>query len=234
MTALPPIAADATAVQACETFESAGWAQVGVGDWSWVLADPEDRWAARVTPFDPAYRLHAESCMSGGPNRWLPRMTTLIPLRQDGYIVVMERLWPAPEAAAEAFCAALAIGNDSGRVAPPDTPFQQADDGDLAELRIRLRALLTDGARRFRLWGGSDIRPGNVMIDDQGRLKLVDPVFIRGRAILDALQEGRRDRLTDFSRPQLEDFLTIPAFKPGEETQALRERLARLYDGPAG
>jgi hypothetical protein len=74
-----------------------------------------------------------------------------------------------------------------------------------------LLVLLADGAR-LRLWGGSDIRPGNVMVDAQGQLKLVDPIFLRGKAIVDALRDERPDLLTDFSRGQLEDFLTIPVF----------------------
>lgn len=102
-------------------------------------------------------------------------------------------------------------------------------DADLAALRARLLVLLADGARRFQLWGGSDIRPGNVMVDARGQLKLVDPIFLRGRAIVDALRDGRRDLLTDFSRGQLEDFLTIPVFQTGGETNELRSRLVSLY-----
>ena len=37
--------------------------------------------------------------------------------------------------------------------------------------------------------------------------------------------------LTDFSREQLEDFLTIPVFEPGPETDELRRKLAALL-GP--
>ena len=230
MLVLPDIPRDATAKQARERFEQAGWSQIGVGDWSWVLADAGGAWAARVTPFDPAYRMHAEACIRGPPNRWLPHMATLIPLRQDGYVVVMEKLHPADEEAAAAFCSALAIGADSGYAAPPGRPFESAADADLMALRARLLSLVADGARRSRLWGGSDIRPGNVMVDRRGSLKLVDPIFLRGKAIVEALRDGRRDLLRDFSRPQLEDFLTIPVFGPGKETDELRGRLALLYD----
>jgi hypothetical protein len=145
----------------------------------------------------------------------------------------MERLWPASEDRASAFCAALAIGNDSGYSITPDLPFEDVCDADLADLRARLRVLLARGSGRFKLWGGSDVRPGNVMLDGQGQLKLVDPIFLRGREIVAALLEGRRDLLSDFSRAQLEDFLTIPVFGPGKETDDLRDRLARLYPAEA-
>lgn len=228
MSSTPTIPADASADQARGLLEDAGWRQIGLGDWSWVLADPTDTLAARVTPFDPAYRLHAQACLEGPPNRWLPRIDAILPLRRDGYVVIVERLWPANEAYAAAFCNALGIVNDSGYAPPPDLPFTETDD-DLTALRERLTALIREGAGRFRLWGGSDIRPGNVMADGQGQLKLVDPVFVRGLGIVEAVRDGRLDLLADFSREQLEDFMTIPPFTPGEETQALRRRLAELY-----
>lgn len=111
---------------------------------------------------------------------------------------------------------------------PPDLPFPEADE-DLAALRERLERLIAQGGQRFKLWGGSDIRPANMMADSEGRLKLVDPVFVRGLGIIEAVGEGRRDLLADFSLEQLEDFMTIPPFQPGEETDALRRRLQELY-----
>lgn len=225
---IPPIRPTVTAAEARALLEAAGWREIGVGDWSWVLADPDGTLAARVTPFDPAYLMHARACLAGPPNRWLPRIDAILPLRRDGYVVLMERLWPAAEDHAAAFCNALGIRNDSG-YAPPDLPFPETDE-DLAALRQRLERLIAQGARRFKLWGGSDIRPGNVMTDGEGRLKLVDPFFVRGLGIIEAIGEGRRDLLADFSREQLEDFMTIPPFQPGEETDALRRRLNELYD----
>ena len=225
----PAIPPTATAAEARALLGADGWVQVGVGDWSWVLADPSGALAARVTPFDPAYRMHAEACLIGPPNRWLPRIDAILPLRREGYVVVMERLWPAEEGRAAAFCGALGIRNDSGYAPPDDLPFPEADD-DLIALRARIQALIEEGARRFKLWGGSDIRPGNVMTGADGRLKLVDPVFVRGLGIVEAVRDGRRDLLADFSRETLEDFMTIPPFQPGEDTDALLRRLRELYD----
>ncbi len=229
MSHMPHIPADATAAQALALFQAAGWREAGIGDWSWVRADPDDRLAARISPFDPAYRLHADAILAGPPNRWLPRVDAILPLRGDGYVVVMERLWPAPEDQADAFCGALGVRNDSGYQLREGLDFPPAD-ADLAALRERILALSADGARRWRLWGGSDVRPGNVMADADGNLKLVDPVFLRGLGVVEAIQHGRRDDLADFTRAQLDAFLTIPPFKPGPETDAIRERLAQLYE----
>jgi len=228
MLALPHLPADTTASEARHAFERDGWRLIGTGDWSWVFADPSDAWAARITPFDPAYRMFVEFCRAGPPNAFLPHIEGMLPLARDGYIVVMARLFPVDEVAAERFCRALGIANDSGYAPPPGVPMADAS-GAIAALRGRLRALLAQGSRRFALWGGSDIRPGNILVDGAGQLKLIDPVFVRGKAIVAAIASGEREALRDFSRSQLEDFLTIPVFKPGAETDALRRRIAEMF-----
>lgn len=232
MARLPAISPRATAQEALRILAGAGWSTIGVGEWSWVLGDPSGAWAARVTPFDPAYQMYAQACLDGPANRWLPRVARILPLARDGYIVVMERLWPADEARASAFCVALGIANDSGWTPPSDGPAAEFLGPDLDALRSRVRALLDDGAGRYRLWGGSDIRPGNIMADPEGGPKLIDPIFLRGKAIVEAIEGGRRDHLADFSRPQLEDFLAIPVFPPGSQTDAIRARLASLFEPP--
>lgn len=228
MTQMPHIPREATAQAVRAILSDHGWRQVGTGDWSWTLADPADRLAARVTPFDPAYRLHAEAAYAGPANRWLPRIEAIQPIAGDGYVVVMERLWHAAEAPADAFCAALGIPNQSGYQLRDGLSFDEADD-DLTRLRDRILALSAEGARRYRLWGGSDIRPGNVMADAAGALKLVDPIFLRGLSLLETIREGRRDLLADFTHAQLKAFLTIPPFKPGAETDEIRAQLDALY-----
>ena len=203
-----------------------GWTLVGVGNWSWAYASPDGLTVARVTPWDPAYRLHAVACLSGPPNRYLPRVESITALEGEGYAVMMERLWPADEVEAAALCGRIGLGNDSGYQIPilPDDPSDQ----NLAALRLGLKALMAQGAESFTLWGGSDIRPGNIMVDGKGQLKVVDPVFLRGPAIVDALKDGRADLLADFTHEQLRAFLTIPVFLRGPETDELRRRIDLL------
>src|SRR5580765_4127060 len=100
---LSAISRDANADEARAMLAGAGWREIGVGHCAWVFAAPHDAWVARVTPVDPAYRMFADDCLSGPANRFLPRVVEIVPLRRDGYIVVMERLWPADEKMADAF-----------------------------------------------------------------------------------------------------------------------------------
>ncbi|MEH6676993.1 hypothetical protein [Phenylobacterium sp.] len=225
----PEFTREMSAAEACERLIGAGWMEIGRGDWSWVYGHADSPWAVRVTPFDPAYALFAQACLDGPGNRWLPKVKMVVPLRRDGYATFIERLWAAPEPFAAAFCAALGLPNHSGYEIQQDTgPFDPADP-DLMALREKILALMRQGQARYALWGGSDIRAGQVLVDAQGQLKLVDPVFLRGPAMVEAIDGGSPDRLSDFSRAQLEDFLTIPAFTPGPETEALRKKVAQMF-----
>jgi hypothetical protein len=233
MPPLPSFPEDASVGEALAQLAAAGWREIGAGDWSRALEDPSGGRVARVTGFDPAYRMFAEECLAGPRNRWLPRFEAILPLRRDGYVAVMERLWPADRAAAAAFCRALGAVNDSRETEGEAGLFSFADDVDLAALSGRLRALLASGASRYRLWGGADIRPANVMTDADGALKLIDPVFIAGKDICAALRDGRADLLADFTPDQLEDFLGNPFLAPGGVAYASRDEVwgwfGRMY-----
>lgn len=71
---LPGLPHDSTADQARAIFSAAGWRTVGSGDWAWVLASPDDNVVARVTPFDPAFRLFAYASLWGPSNPYLVRI----------------------------------------------------------------------------------------------------------------------------------------------------------------
>jgi hypothetical protein len=213
-----------SAADARAALEPAGWSLVGTGDWSWVYASPEGGSVARVTPWDRAYRLHAETCLRHR-NRYLQRIERIDELRDGGHVVFMERLWPADEARAAAFCAAIGLGNESeDAVAAPTADFD--GDEDLAELRRIVGEERDFGAANFPFWGGLDIRPGNVMADAQGQLKLIDPLFVAGKQIVAAILAGERERLAAIPRGSLAAFLTIPVFTDG--APGLRRALVEM------
>ena len=224
----PPHFDAATSAQEARTaLEHAGWTQVGVGDWSWALVSPDGQSVARVTPWDRAYRLHAEMCQAHS-NRYLQRVDRIDDLRDGGHVVFMERLWPASEVLAAAFCKAIGLGNQSGWAVAATDQAVAAYDGDqeLAALRRIVAAARDEGAESLPFWGGLDIRPGNVMADAAGQLKLIDPLFVAGKSIIEAILAGQRERLAAIPRGSLAAFLTIPAFDDGAD--GLRQKLRDL------
>lgn len=207
-----------TAECARDLLEADGWRVVGQGDWATALADRGGTWCVRLVPFDPAFLLFAQDVLAGPRNRWLPHVEAVVPLAGDGYAVLMERLWPADPESAARFCAAAESPADG-------------EDTDLAALRARLGRLDAEGATRFpHLWGGTDVRQANVLADAEGRPRLIDPLYLSGPRVIDALAAGDTERLADLTRPQLEAFLTIAAFRrDGEDGAAeLRRHLNRL------
>jgi len=180
-----------------------------------VLASPDGSQAARVTPWDAAYRLHAERCRAAS-NPYLPRIDAIAPVGSLGHLVVMERLYAAPEDRASALCAALVAQGDSGWRAPEGADTAAlANEPAVAALRRHILALADEGARTLPFWGGLDVRPGNVMADAGGQLKLVDPVFVAGPKIIAALEARDRAALARLPKGALAAFFTIPPFKEG-------------------
>jgi len=191
-----------------------------------LLVSPDGAQAARVSPWDAAYRMHAELCRDA-PNRFLQRVDAILPLGAVGHVVVMERLFPAAEDAAIRLCAALGLRGDSGWRPPDGLALGGLDrDPDIAALRERLAAAAADGAARLPFWGGYDIRPANVMADAAGALKLVDPFFVAGPKIIAAIVARDRAALARLPEGALAAFLTIPPFENGAE--ALREAAAEM------
>ena len=183
-----------TAAEAIRALEAEGWRQVATGDWSWVLVSPDGALAARVSPWDAAYRMHAELCQRVA-NPYLQRVDAILPLGALGHVVVMERLWPAPEDRAAAFCAALKPAGDSGWQAPEGADAAEfAADAAVAALRTHVLDMVRRG-ESLPFWGGMDVRTGNVMADAAGQLKLVDPVFVAGRKIAEAIASRDREAL---------------------------------------
>jgi hypothetical protein len=204
-----------TAAQAIAALEAGGWTPLATGDWSWVLLSPGGTQVARVSPWDAAYRLHAELCRRR-PIRHVQRIDALLPLGRLGHVILMERLWPAPEEDAAGFCAALDVAGDSGWRAPDGAAGRLHAGLEIARLRDHLRSLGEAGAQ-LPFWGGFDVRPGNVMQDEEAVLKLVDPAFVSGPKIIAAIEQRDREALLQLPEGALAAFFQIPPFQPGGE-----------------
>lgn len=229
----PPFPPATTAAHARAALEAAGWVLVGTGDWSWAYASPDAATVARVTPWDRAYRLHAATCQAH-PNKYLQRIDRIDDLRDGGHVVFMERLWPADWARTEAFCAAIGLGNqgqEATTIAPAADVATFDGDADLAALRRIVSEACESGAASIPFWGGLDIQPRNVMADAAGQLKLIDPLFVAGKTIIEAILAGERERLAAIPRGSLTAFLTIPVFE--DRADGLRNALIAmdLIDG---
>lgn len=219
----------ASAEGACALFRAKGWREVGQGDWCWVFADPEDRQAARVTPWDPAYRLHVEICQAHPDNPFLQRIDELIDLPADGHVVLMERLWPADPETAVAFCHAVGQGNDSGWGWTKETPRPFPETPDLTALRAILAEERDRGAATLPFWGGSDVSPKNVMADAHGQLKLIDPFYVSGWKIVEAIERGSPELTTRMTWPELQAFFTIPRALENPDDGALLRKAEELF-----
>ncbi len=207
------LSGDLSASAARQQLESNGYVIIGVGDWATVFARPGDLSCVRLVPVDPAYRLFAEDLLTGPSHTSFPHVHELLPLKGDAFAVVLERLWPADEAAAQLFCDRLS-----------DDPA----------LWSRIAGLEAKGAERYpHLWGGLDIRPGNVLSDATGELKLIDPVFLAGEKVVDALRAVDRVSLSDLTRSEVEAFPDIACFHRVhdryEGVEELKQLIAHLF-----
>ena len=85
-------------------------------------------------------------------------------------------------------------------------------------------------AEAVNRWGGLDVRPGNVMQDASGQLKLIDPYFVAGKDLIQALLTDAPAVVRGYSVAELQGFLEIAAFEderdaPGPVLAQLRERV---------
>lgn len=222
--------------------EAAGWTPLARGDWATVLRSPDGREVARVCAIDPAYRVHAEDCLSHPELRWLPRVHEVRPLAACGYVVFLEALEPADPAAASELCGALGAVGHLGR--PPTARETERwrtrleGDPSLQQLLALLERNRAMGEASIGFFGGLDIRPENVLADAAGQLKVVDPYFVAGPRLVEALRHDPELALRAYTPAQLAAFLEIAVFelereRPGAETRALRERVAALAARPA-
>jgi len=221
--------------------EAAGWREIARGDWAHVLRSPDGAEVARVAAIDPAYRVHAEDCLLHAESPWLPRVHEVVPLAACGYVVYEELLGPADEAAVRELSVALDAPR-RGDPAPSPAELERARerlaaDAGLRELRWLLQRNCRQGAECLGFFGGTDLRPANVLADASGQLKLVDPYFVAGPKLLAALRDDPDAALAGYPVTQLAAFLEIAVFEaerelPGPDLRHLRERVAQLAARP--
>lgn len=219
----PMLSPTLTADEARAVLQGAGWTPLAEGDWSWVHASPDGLRVMRVTPWDDAYRLHARACLENTGQAHLPRVDAILPLKGLAYAVLMERLTAALDVEAKAFLARIGL----------DTPERPADDG-LRAVKDIVQAVEAAGRARSPFWGGFDTNPSNVMRGRDGRLKLVDPVYVAGLKIMAALEAHDGAALRQLSDAQLLAFTQIPAVRRHGEEAQLRARFEALLGPLAG
>jgi hypothetical protein len=57
-----------------ESLTTLGWTACGEGDWAIALRAPSGKYAARVSPFDPAHAYQVELYQRATGNRYFPRL----------------------------------------------------------------------------------------------------------------------------------------------------------------
>ena len=217
--------------------EAAGWRWLAEGDWSQVYASPDGTRVARVVPFDPAYALHVKACLENPGIAHFQRIDWHRDLAPAGQIVVMERLEPADESRASHLCCLMGATRHLEReVEPAEVEAFEAErraDPSLQRFFEVLQATAAEGERSLGWFGGLDVRPGNVMQDGAGQLKLMDPYFIAGPKLIPAMLEDIEGVAAHYSVAQLRGFLEIAVFEPerdapGAVLSRLRENVASL------
>lgn|GEM_PF-3982804 len=222
---------ESTVEETAQRLAELGWNHVATSNWCEVYADPNDRRAARLSAFDPTQTLFAALCIELADNRWLPKVEAIVPLRDGGEAIVMERLWPAFEHEAEALVAAIDLPARSERTRRARETGISRFEPDVLALRERLKRLFAETQERFpRFWGGADIREGKIMADAEGHLKLCDPAFLSGPAINRAILEGDADTLAELTRDEIRRFLRLPYFGKDLDRRMIRNELARSLD----
>jgi len=159
---------------------TAGWVPCGVGDWAVALRSPQGTLAARVCPFDPAYRAFVDLCRECAGNRWLPRIELAAGLEGGGSVVVLEFVAPVDHPVHGQFA-------EQWRARAGDAAFQQ----------VRRAAQMIDAEYRESTpwWGRCGLDDAHIFRAADGPV-LIDVFCMAGtelyRAILEDVAEVHR------------------------------------------
>lgn len=208
-----------------QLLRGAGWRDCGAGDWAFALASPDGALAARISPFDPVGPYTARLYEHAAGTGLVPRMLLHRRLAGGADLLVMERLQPADESAAQAFLAA----------------FSRAE-GELTALADTVRTLHAQARRELFWCGPLDTNPSNIMRRPGGAgttpsLVLTDPFYADGPNLYRMAEEDPDRFVTTLPAPERRHLTAIPLACsgpwPDEDREALREKLLRADERAA-
>jgi len=194
---------------------TAGWVPCGVGDWAVALRSPEGTVAARVCPFDPAYRAFVDLCRECAGNRWLPRIELAAGLEGGGSVVVLEFVAPVDHPVHGQFA-------EQWRARAGDAEFEE----------VRRAAQMIDAEYRESTpwWGRCDLDDAHIFRAADGRPVLIDVFCMAGTELYRAILEDVAEVHRRIPREQMRYALEIPYIareNSAAEILALRKAWAR-------
>jgi len=205
---------------------AAGWLPCGAGDWAFALASPDGETVARISPFDPVGPYTARLYQQAAGTGLVPRLHSHLRLAGGADLLVMERLTPVEESAAQDFLERFA------RAA-----VERAALTPLAEIVHRVHA---DAQRELPWCGPLDTNPSNIMQAADGHLVMIDPYYADGPRLYEQAAQQPDHFVTTIPAAQRRHLTEIPLAWSGPwpeaEREALRESLRqadeRLTAGP--
>lgn len=189
-------------------FREAGWVPCGVGDWAFAVRSPGGRFAARISPFDPAAPYSAALYRQAAHTRQVPVLEDFRQLEGGASLTVMEYLDPVGEAEAMSFHCLIA---------------DRATE--VAELVEHIAAVHAVGEREQPWWGPLDDNPANVMRGSDGRLVVTDLFYANGPDLY-ATARNDPDRVARAFPESMRRYMTeVPLSSSGGWRQSEREQM---------
>ena len=196
---------------ACSKLTEAGYFHLADGDWAQVFKAPSAPRVIRVTPYDPAYRVFAESCVNH-PHLNLPTLGHIVPLAKFGYAVELPLYEKGSPSDGQQFLDVLKLSLE-GKKPPKDIPVM--------ELARILSEALTAGHRTVPHFAGIDWNVDNVMFLG-GTPILIDAFYQDGPTITAKLKnceeveinEEELKRVSKNSVSKEKSFLAIRKLNP--------------------
>ena len=215
------------------------WTPCGEGDWARAYRSPDGRFAARVSPFDPACPMTVALYREGAGNRYLPRLHAHRPLDGGGCLMLLDYLTPVAAAeasgwhqrlrdeAAASVDRELAAGGADRELAAGGADRKLAAGGADRELAAAA-ALIEQLHRRAEAalpWCGPlDHNPGNVMRGSNGQITFVDLFYVQGRVLYAKALDAPAEVVAAIPAGLRRHMFDIPAIA----REASAEEIARM------